>query len=394
MTPLKSLFYTCTIFLFLSINAGAQYKIDVNKEFDIAAKHYELMLKAHPDPQKTPFSVNPDGSLKDMPTSWWCSGFFPGSLWYLYQFTNDDKWKKAAEVWTNALTKEQFNVNTHDLGFMLYCSFGNGYRLTENERYKKIMLQGASSLSSRFNQKVGLIKSWNSFETIYKYPVIIDNMMNLEYLFWASKASGDKTFVDIAVSHADKTLKNHFRKDYSCYHVVCYDSTGKVIAKKNHQGYNDASAWSRGQAWALYGYTVMYRETRDKKYLEQAEKIAEYYLNHTNLPKDKIPYWDFNASNIPAEERDASAGAIVASALLELQQYSKKNRKYYIQSAKAMLHSLSALPYRAEPGSNNNFILKHSMGSKTLGKEVDQPLIYADYYYLEALLRYQKLTSK
>jgi unsaturated chondroitin disaccharide hydrolase len=392
--PLKSLFYTCVLFLFLSLNAGSQHKVDVHKEFDLAAKHYELMLKTHPNLQKTPFSVNPDGSLKDMPTSWWCSGFFPGSLWYLYQFTKDDKWKKAAEVYTNALTKEQFNVNTHDLGFMLYCSFGNGYRLTENEKYKKIMLQGASSLSSRFNSKVGLIKSWNSFETIYKYPVIIDNMMNLEYLSWASKASGDKKFFNIAVSHADKTLKNHFRKDYSCYHVVCYDSTGKVIAKKNHQGYNDASAWSRGQAWALYGYTVMYRETRNKKYLEQAEKIAEYYLNHPNLPKDKIPYWDFNAPDIPSEEKDASAGAIVASALLELQQYSKKNKKHYIASAEAMLHSLSLPPYKAEPGSNNNFILKHSMGSKTLRKEVDQPLIYADYYYLEALLRYQKLTSK
>jgi unsaturated chondroitin disaccharide hydrolase len=392
--PLKSLFYTCVLFLFLSLNAGSQHKVDVHKEFDLAAKHYELMLKTHPNLQKTPFSVNPDGSLKDMPTSWWCSGFFPGSLWYLYQFTKDDKWKKVAEAYTNALTKEQFNVNTHDLGFMLYCSFGNGYRLTENEKYKKIMLQGASSLSSRFNSKVGLIKSWNSFETIYKYPVIIDNMMNLEYLFWASKASGDKKFFNIAVSHADKTLKNHFRKDYSCYHVVCYDSTGKVIAKKNHQGYNDASAWSRGQAWALYGYTVMYRETRNKKYLEQAEKIAEYYLNHPNLPKDKIPYWDFNAPDIPSEEKDASAGAIVASALLELQQYSKKNKKHYIASAEAMLHSLSLPPYKAEPGSNNNFILKHSMGSKTLRKEVDQPLIYADYYYLEALLRYQKLTSK
>ena len=176
--------------------------------------------------------------------------------------------------------------------------------------------------------------------------------------------------------------------------MVCYDSTGKVIAKKNHQGYNDASAWSRGQAWALYGYTVMYRETQNKKYLEQAEKIAAYYLNHPNLPKDKIPYWDFNAPNIPTEEKDASAAAIVASVLLELQQYSKKNKQHYIQSAEAMLHSLSTLPYKAEPHSNNNFILKHSMGSKTLGKEVDQPLIYADYYYLEALLRYQKLTSK
>lgn len=394
MRPLKSLSYTFLFCSGLYFNAGAQNKIDVKKEFEHAGRQYELMLKTHPDIQKSPFSVQPDGTLKDMPSSWWCSGFFPGSLWYLYQFTKDDKWKKAAEIWTDALTKEQFNVSTHDLGFMLYCSFGNGYRLTENEHYKKTLLQGASSLSSRFNPKIGLIRSWDSFETIYKYPVIIDNMMNLEYLFWAAKVSQNKTFYDIAVSHADKTLKNHFRKDHSCYHVVCYDSTGRVLAKKNHQGYNDASAWSRGQAWALYGYTAMYRETRHRKYLEKAEKIADYYLQNPNLPADKIPYWDFNAPNIPSEEKDASAAAVVASALLELQQYSKKNKKSYIRSAEAILLALSLPPYKAETGSNNNFILKHSMGSKTLGKEVDQPLIYADYYYLEALLRYQELTYK
>lgn len=393
MIQLKSLLKIGTLLLGFCLNVKAQNKIDVKKEFDFAARQYELMLKAHPDVQKIPFSVQPDGTLKDMPSSWWCSGFFPGSLWYLYQFTKDDKWKKAAGVWTDAIKKEQFNVSTHDLGFMLYCSFGNGYRLTANEDFKKTLLQGATSLSSRFNPKIGLIKSWDSFETIYKYPVIIDNMMNLEYLFWAAKASGNRKFFDIAVSHADKTLKNHFRKDHSCYHVVCYDSTGKVLAKKNHQGYNDASAWSRGQAWALYGYTVMYRETKNKKYLKKAEQIAAYYLQHPNLPIDKVPYWDFNAPNIPAEEKDASAAAIVASALLELQKYSDKNKNLYLTSAEHMLLSLSKSPYKAEYGNNNNFILMHSMGSKTLGKEVDKPLVYADYYYLEALLRYKEIAE-
>lgn len=394
MPQIRSFFKIGTLLLGLCVNVRAQNKIDVKKEFDFAASQYELMLKAHPDLQKTPFSVHPDGTLKDMPSSWWCSGFFPGSLWYLYQFTRDDKWKKTAELWTDAIKKEQFNVNTHDLGFMLYCSFGNGHRLTENEDFKKALLQGATSLSSRFNPKIGLIKSWNSFETIYKYPVIIDNMMNLEYLFWAAKASGNKRFFDIAVSHADKTLKNHFRKDHSCYHVVCYDSLGRVVAKKNHQGYNDASAWSRGQAWALYGYTVMYRETQNKKYLKKAEQIAAYYLQHPNLPIDKVPYWDFNAPKIPDEERDASAAAVVASALLELQKYSARNKKFYLKSAEHMLLSLSGSPYKAEQGSNNNFILKHSMGSKTLNKEVDRPLIYADYYYLEALLRYKEIIGQ
>jgi rhamnogalacturonyl hydrolase YesR len=372
-------------------SAGSQQKINVQREFEFAAKQYELMLNAHPDKSKIPFSVNPDGTLKDMPSSWWCSGFFSGSLWYLYEFTKNETWKKSAEIWTDAVKNEQFNQNTHDLGFMLYCSFGNGFRLTKNEQYKEVLLTGAKSLSSRFDPKVGLLKSWNSFETTYKYPVIIDNMMNLEFLLEAAKLSGNKKFYNISVSHADKTLQNHFRKNNSCYHVICYDSTGNVLAKKNHQGYNDESSWSRGQAWALYGYTVMYRQTKQVKYLKQAQKIAAYYLNHPNLPADKIPFWDFNAPNIPNEGRDASAAAIVASALLELQQYSAKNRKLYIKTAEDMLLNLSEKPYKADQGANNIFILNHSMGAKSLGKEVDQPLIYADYYYLEALLRYQKI---
>ncbi|MNK18047.1 Unsaturated chondroitin disaccharide hydrolase [compost metagenome] len=374
--------------------SSAQKRLDVRKEFEFAEKQYELMLKTHKDVDRIPFSVNPDGTLKDMPTSWWCSGFFPGSLWYLYEFTKDDKWKKAAQLWSDNLRKEQFNTQTHDLGFMLYCSLGNGYRLTESEEYKKILLNGAFSLSSRFNPNVGLIKSWDSFEKKYDFPVIIDNMMNLEYLLWAFKISGNKSYYHIAVSHADHTLKNHFRADYSCYHVICYDNKGGVLAKKNHQGYKDDSAWSRGQAWALYGYTVMYRETRKKKYLRQAEKIATYFLGHHNLPKDKIPYWDFNAPNIPLEERDASAAAVVASALLELQKYSKKSSDSFKDAAEEILISLAKKPYKSDLGGNNNFILTQSVSSKILNKEVNKPLIYADYYYLEALLRYHDLEKK
>lgn len=375
------------------IPASSQHKIDVKKEFDFAAKHYQLMLETHRDINNFPFSVHPNGTLKDMPSSWWCSGFFSGTLWYLYEFTKNDSWKIAAERWTNAIENEKFNTKTHDLGFMLFCSFGNGYRLTGNEHYKEVILTGAKSLATRFNPNIGLIKSWDHFESIYNYPVIIDNMMNLEYLLEAAKLSNRKEFYKIALSHADKTLQNHFRKDNSCYHVICYDSDGKVLAKKNHQGYNDQSAWSRGQAWALYGYTVLYRETHKVKYLKQAQKVAAYFLEHSNLPSDKIPYWDFNAPNIPNEERDVSAATIVASALLELQEYSKKNTIEYMKLAEAILLSLSTSKYKADLGTNNNFILKHSMGSKTLNKEVDQPLIYADYYYLEALLRYQKINS-
>lgn len=379
------------LLLFSSIVVFGQKKIDVAKEFAFAAQQYEGMLKSHPDITKTPQSTNPDGSPRDMPTSWWCSGFFGGSLWYIFEQTKDQKWKDAAHKWTMAVEKEQYNTSTHDLGFMLYCPFGNGYRLTKNEKYKEIMLTGAKSLATRFDPKVGVIKSWNNWKG-NKYPVIIDNMMNLEFLFWAARESGNKEFYNLSVTHADNTLKNHFRSDGSSFHVVAYGPNGEVVTKGTHQGYADESAWARGQAWALYGYTDMYRETKDKKYLAQAEKIADFYLNHPNLPADKIPYWDFNAPNIPNEERDASAGAITASALLELSNYvGKAKSKVYFAAAETMLVNLASPAYKANLGENNHFILKHSVGAKPLKSEIDVPLVYADYYFLEGLLRYQKL---
>lgn len=386
-----------TFLLFITIlttNLFGQGKIDVKKEMAFAAQQYDLMLQSLPDTTKFPQSINPDGSLRLMPSHWWCSGFFGGSLWYLYEYNKDNKWKAAAQLWTSAVEKEKYNTGTHDLGFMIYCPFGNGYKLTQNPDYKEVMLTGAKSLATRFDPEYGVIKSWNKFDGKYDYPVIVDNMMNLEFLFWAAKASGDKKFYDICISHADSTIKNHYRKDYSSYHVICYDKGGKILAKKTHQGYADDSAWSRGQAWGLYGYVVMYRETKDKKYLKQAENIANFYLNHPNLPADKIPYWDFNAPNIPNEERDVSAGAITASALLELSEYKVKKSKTYFKAAEQMLQSLCSPAYKAKLGENKNFILMHSVGAKPLKSEINTPLIYADYYFLEALLRYNKNVKK
>lgn len=374
----------------LTLPALAQKPLNVKQEFTFAAQQYERLLRTHPDTTRFPQSANADGSPRDMPSSWWCSGFFGGSLWYLFEYTQDTKWKAAAQRWTNAVAKEQYNTSTHDLGFMLYCPFGNGYRLTKNAAYRPIMLTGARSLATRFRPDYGVIKSWDTFKD-YTYPVIIDNMMNLEFLFWAAKASGDKQFYTIATTHADNTLKNHYRPDASSYHVVCYGEGGKVLARETAQGAADTSAWARGQAWGLYGYTVMYRETKNKIYLTQAQRIAAFYLNHPNLPADKIPYWDFNAPNIPNEERDASAGAIAASALFELSTYGGPLAKTYYQAAVQMLQSLSGPPYKAKVGENNNFILKHSVGHKPAKSEVDVPLVYADYYYLEALLRYEAL---
>jgi len=367
--------------------------VDVKKEFAFAAKQYEGMLLSHPDITKFPQSTKPDGSPDNRVSSWWCSGFFGGSLWYIYEFTGDNKWKKAANNWTKAVEKEKYNKGTHDLGFILYCTFGNGYRITKNKEYIEPMLTGAKSLVTRFNPAYGVIKSWNQFQDC-KYPVIIDNMMNLEFLLWAAKNSNDTSLYNIAIKHADNTLKNHFRPDFSSYHLVGYEEGEKVYSKRTVQGANDSSAWARGQGWALYGYTMMYRETKDLKYLKQAERIACFIMNHPNLPKDKIPYWDFNAPNIPNEERDASAGAIYASALLELCNYSPENKQKYFSFAEQILKSLSSPEYKAQLGKNNYFILKHSVGHKPAKSEINTPLVYADYYYLEALLRYNRFFTQ
>ncbi|MGL6179972.1 MAG: glucuronyl hydrolase, partial [Tannerellaceae bacterium] len=279
---------------------------------------------------------------------------------------------------------------------MLYCSFGNGLRLGGYDAYKEVLLTGTESLSTRYKDNVGAIRSWDWNQKVWQYPVIIDNMMNLELMMWAAKESGNKRFAEMAKSHADKTMKNHFRNDYSCYHVVSYDTiTGKPHKKQTWQGYADESAWARGQAWALYGYTMMYRETGEKRYLNHAKKVAEYIMNHPNLPEDKIPYWDFNAPQIPNEERDASAGALIASALIELSQYTKGDfSTKCLDVAETQVRALTSDAYLAEEGTNANFILKHSVGAKPLKSEIDVPLTYADYYYVEALVRYKKLLEQ
>jgi len=390
---LKFILVFCLLLVFKVGFSQKMPVVDVKKEFAFAAKQYEGMLLSHSDITKFPQSTKPDGSPDNRVSGWWCSGFFGGSLWYIYEFTGDNKWRSAANIWTKAVEKEKYNKGTHDLGFMLYCPFGNGYRLTKNKAYLEPMLTGAKSLATRFNSAYGVIKSWDHYRDC-KYPVIIDNMMNLEFLLWAAKNSNDTSLYTIAVKHADNTLKNHFRPDFSSYHLVGYEEGEKVYSKRTVQGANDSSAWARGQGWALYGYTMMYRETNDPKYLKQAEGIAGFIMNHPNLPKDKIPYWDFNAPNIPNEERDASAGAIYASALLELCNYSPANKQRYFLFAEQILKSLSSPEYKAQLGKNNYFILKHSVGHKPAKSEINTPLVYADYYYLEALLRYNRFFTQ
>lgn len=329
------------------------------------------------------------GELKLVRPKDWTSGFFPGQLWFLHQLTGKSEWKTQAALFTARIEDQQFDPTTHDLGFKIYCSAGMGYNITGNEHYKSVIIQAATTLSKRFNTNTGTIKSWDHMSHRWKYPVIIDNMMNLEMLFAATKLSGDSSFYKIAVSHANATLKNHFRTDNSTYHVVDYDTAvaGNILKKNTHQGYADESAWARGQAWALYGFTMCYRETKDTMYLQQAEKVAAYILHHPNLPKDKIPYWDFNAPGIPNEPRDASAAAIIASALYELSLYSKPA---YRKTADKILTSLTK-KYRSVIGAGKGFLLLHSTGNKPFNSEIDEPLVYADYYYLEAVIRREKI---
>lgn len=364
------------------LNTIRQNLTDADKQYKLmAGKLAPGQFPRNYDPAKDKFETSNSG--------WWCSGFYAGTLLEIYERTHDGALLKDAKESLDSLSKEQYNTHTHDLGFMMYTSFGNANRLHPEDAYKKVLLNSAKSLATRFNPKVGCIKSWESKPS--DFLVIIDNMMNLELLFWATRETGDSSFYKIAVTHANTTMKNHYRPDYSSYHVVNYNpETGAVQQKKTAQGFSNESAWARGQVWGLYGFTVMYRETHDKKYLEQAVHIANFILNNPNLPADKIPYWDFNAPNIPNALRDASAGSIMASALLELCRYAdKKDGLTYFNTAQSIIKTLSSPEYMAAPGTNGGFILKHSVGHLPGKSEVDVALTYADYYFVEAMKRYK-----
>lgn len=335
-----------------------------------------------------PRSINKDGSLAMIHPHDWCSGFFPGSLWQMYAHTNDDFWRQQAISNTWMIEEAKWHRGTHDLGFMMNNSFGKAYRLTGERSYRDVVLQSARTLITRYNKKVKSIRSWDHNRDKWEFPVIIDNLMNLEMLFMATQETGDSIYWKIAIEHANTTLKNHFRNDFSSFHVVDYDpETGEVRARQTAQGYADDSFWSRGQAWALYGYTTCYRFTKDPAYLKQANGIANFFFSLPDMPEDLIPYWDMKAPGIPNIPRDASAAAIMASALYELSRYvSPEEGKRYLTIANKIVNSLST-HYQTEPGTNYGFLLLHSTGHHPGNSEIDVPINYADYYYLEALAR-------
>lgn len=395
MKTTHSLLTLCLTALLLACQSNKEESLNdmISRGLDVATQQSLLMAQTLENEEgKFPVSVK-DGELTTSTYKWWCCGFFPGELWYLYENNPTPELKKYAELYTDRVEPVKDIKHSHDLGFMLYCSYGNGYRLTHNPHYLDVMKTGAESLATRFNPIVGAIRSWDFSRDKWQYPVIIDNMMNLEFFSFMSKETGDPKYIQIAHAHAKKTKEHHFRDDYSSYHVVSYDTiTGLPHIKQTHQGIADSSAWSRGQAWGLYGYSMMARETGNKEYLEQARRIATFIMNHPNLPEDKVPYWDFDDPGIPNVPRDASAAAIMASALIEMSQLTGgEEGKTYLDLATQMLRSLSSPAYLAEVGTNHHFVLMHGTGNMPSKSEIDAPLSYADYYYVEALMRLKKI---
>ncbi|MBO4993014.1 MAG: glycoside hydrolase family 88 protein [Alistipes sp.] len=354
---------------------------DLKRALDVAVEHEKAQAEYMLDREGELPKTYENGEIVTANIRWWTSGFFPGSLWLLYEHTGDGQLREYAEHFTSRLESLKDYRGTHDLGFMVFCSYGNGYRLTGNEAYKEIINEASASLATRFNPTVGAIRSWNTGRKEnpeLDYIVIIDNMMNLEMLEWSG-------YSDIARRHADTTLKNHFREDNSSYHVVTYNElTGEVTDKRTAQGLADESAWARGQVWGLYGYTMMYRVTGEKRYLDQAVKIADYVI--PRLPEDAIPNWDFDAEQ---QMKDSSAGSIMASALIEL--YGLTDNELYLTTAERQLRSLCSDAYLAPVGENGNFVLRHGTGHLPAGTEVDVPLTYGDYYFIEAAMRYLAL---
>ena len=335
-----------------------------------------------------PRSIDTDGNLVKSNSKWWCCGFYPGSLWYTYEYTGNEQIRALADKYTRSLHIDNVRID-HDLGFIVWCSYGNAFRLTGDETFKPMIEGAAAILAARYSPVTKTIRSWNY---PLEYQVIIDNMMNLELLEEASKMFGCDSLANIARTHANTTMENHFREDYTSYHLVCYDmEDGSVAQKRTVQGYADDSAWARGQAWALYGYTMMHRESGDQRYLQQAVNVADMILPY--LPEDGVPYWDFNDPKVPDTYRDASAGAVMASASIELSTLvsDKSKASAYRKQAEKILRTLASEEYLCAEDECHGFLLKHSVGHLPKNSEVDVPLTYADYYFLEALVRYSRL---
>lgn len=384
----KIVYFISIVSFIVSCNTGNKQKPESN---ELLSSRYEKLLNYELDSFAFPRSFSfEDNEIRKVHSRDWTSGFYAGNLWSIYLITGDEKYKVLARKWTSFIEREKYNNRTHDMGFKVFCSFGRGLEIDESQHYKDVVVKSSETLISRYNENVSSIRSWDFNKDKWEFPVIIDNMMNLEMLFEATRISKDSVFHKIAVKHANTTLKNHFRPDGSTWHVLDYDpDNGAVNTKVTHQGLHNDSSWARGQGWAIYGFTMAYRYTKDVRYLNQAKATAEFFLTHKNLPEDGVPYWDFDAPNIPNEPRDVSAGTVVSSALVELYQYTKNQK--YLDYSKKVLNTLISEEYILDSDIDAPFILKHSTGNWPKKDEVDESIVYGDYYYLETILRLKSL---
>ncbi len=394
----RILYFACLIAM--PLHAGYQFK-STQKAIDalqIAASEYKLLVASLPDstsfPRRTKSAT--DETLVKVSAGDWTSGFFPGALWYLYQFTSDDFFLHNALRWTGHIKTQTKNTGAgHDLGFIFNCSFGNAYRIYGHPDYPAVMLEAGKTLSDRFSTIVGCTKSWNSGSWpsysnnvgSWKFPVIIDNMMNLELLLKMTQFNNDSLYHRQALQHASTTTVAHIRPDSSTYHVVDFDPlTGNILARGTRQGFSDASCWSRGQAWGIYGFSMMYKYSKDTAHLNTSKRLLGYYLK--NKPADHIPFWDYQAPDLPNTYHDASAASITCAALIDL--YNSTSDTAYLIYAEQIIDELTKPFYLNTNSTNAHLLLRHSTGG-TNGYEADVAQTYSDYYFIEALVKYLQL---
>lgn len=397
MNKLITAFLILIITVSCSNEKKAIEKLDTDKVLEYCVEKAQETMNDLTDVDSLPRNIYP-GQKKwnKVGNKDWTCGFWPGVLWYAYEASNDSTILEKAKDFTNPLTAVlDVPVDNHDLGFMLYCSFGNGYRLTKNPEYHDFLIEAADSLATLYNPKVGTILSWPVMRKKMNWPhnTIIDNMINLELLFWASKNGGKQEWYDMAVKHAETCMTTLVRPDFSTYHVAVFDTIdGHFIKGVTHQGYADDSQWARGQGWGIYGYSMCYRETGEEKFLETSKKLADVFIDR--LSEDGVPYWDFDDPSIPNAPKDASAAAVVASGMLELSTFvkDKADQLKYRNAAVSLLTKLSTDMYLSKD--ENQAMLLHSTGHLPHNSEIDASIIYADYYFIEALLRLKKIEEK